>query len=564
VNVKLIIQSDEAALQKVEDALTGGKEAFDASIIEVQRLEAAEVAAIRERYDAQVQQMTTEWNQKQAELETQVKEMEASLKRQREFLAPVKWLPSEVLSEIFTIHIDCGGTPWTLLCVCRLWKAVTSSTPRIWRYIQITVHRDQRRFDSGTSFQMCFTNADFERALSRTGAAPLSISIARPSYVENRAADSDRLYALFGTLTKVLNRCDTIELKETSGLFTIKCQELFATLQFPISSSLRCLRMGGGWESSLIAQKILGTSNHGSSALRELSIGATSGNRSLVDSLADHRILLSRLTSFSAAGFEVPTEVFASMHCLSYFSQSKHPVTLPQASSVSNLLQEAQFHSATLTALGTYQFGNLRKLVLRQCTMPDTTIKIQIPVLDTLIFEGRSWLPILMLDSPMVSHLELEGGHYLKAHSNKELNQIWGPGEQFAHLKFLKIDLVMSDGVLITILRRSVALEHLFITLRGKSKARGPGDTFFSSLLVKNTRRLGFLPNLRTLILQCDQDILDLESVHAALRTGLQRVVRSRQRSTPIRSAILQVKKWTWGGVSSLNKEEFVVCEEEQ
>jgi len=55
-SVKLIIQSEEAALQKVEDALTRGKEAFVASIIEA----AAEDAAIRERYDAQAQQITAE------------------------------------------------------------------------------------------------------------------------------------------------------------------------------------------------------------------------------------------------------------------------------------------------------------------------------------------------------------------------------------------------------------------------------------------------------------------------------------------------------------------------
>ena len=214
-----------------------------------------------------------------------MKEIEARVKPQREFLAPVKWLPSEVLSEIFTIHVDCGGTPWTLLRVYRLWKAVTSSTPHIWRYIQIIAHED-------SSFQMCLTNAHFERALSRTGTAPLSISMARSSHVEDLAADSDRLYALSGTLTKVLNRCDTIELKETRVPFSTECQELFATLQFPISFPLRCLRAGLEWERTGIAQKLLITSNHECSALRELSIGATSGNRSLVDWLANHRILL--------------------------------------------------------------------------------------------------------------------------------------------------------------------------------------------------------------------------------------------------------------------------------
>jgi len=100
------------------------------------------------------------------------------------------------------------------------------------------------------------------------------------------------------------------------------------------------------------------------------------------------------------------------MHCLSYFSQSNCSRIPPQASSVFNLLQEAQFLSASLEALGSYQFGNLRKLILRQSTMPDTKFKIQIPVLDILIFVGTSWLPILKLDCPLMSHLELEGGSF--------------------------------------------------------------------------------------------------------------------------------------------------------
>ena len=164
-----------------------------------------------------------------------MKRIERHLARQREFVAPVKRLPPEVLSEIFMIQVDCGDSPWTLLRVCRLWKAVASSTPRIWRHIKIAEHRKQ--FDSGTSFQTCLTNAHFEKALSRTGAAPLSISIAclrSYSFDFDPAADSKRLFVLFGTLARVLNRCDTLVLKQTRQPLSAKHKKLFTTLEFPI------------------------------------------------------------------------------------------------------------------------------------------------------------------------------------------------------------------------------------------------------------------------------------------------------------------------------------------
>jgi hypothetical protein len=566
VSVKLIIQSEKSAHQKVEDALTRGKEAYDASIMEAETLEATEVAAIWERYDAQKRRITASWNRKRAELREQLREIEARLARQREVLAPVKWLPSEVLSEIFTIHVDCGNTPWTLLYVCRLWKAVGSSTPRIWRYIQICeVNKEQGRFNSGTSFQMCFTNSQFEKALSRTGATPLSISIAVPylAYSTDLAPDTNRLFAVFVTLTKILNRCDTIELKETYRSFSKECQNLFATLQFPVSSPVRCLHVGGGWESSIIVHKILVASNHGSSALRELSMAAH-GNPSLFDSLTNYPTLLNR--SPHSPPKIARSRQMSSPQCVAS-PTSLNQTTFshfPQASNVFNLLQEAQFLSVNVRVLDTHEFGKLRKLVLRNCVIPATIQPgaIKVPVLDTLIFEGSSWLPILVFDCPSVSHLELEGGWHSKADAKREVDQIWGPGQKFTHLRELKIDLVMSDTVLTTILKRSVALELLFITVSGVNRAPAPGDTFFNSLLVKNPRRLGFLQNLRTLILQTEYDSLKSESVLAGLRARMQRVVHSRQGSAPLLSATLQVIERGWDGVPVLNKEEFVVCEE--
>ena len=576
IGAKSIIQSEVSALQDVKDAIARGQEAHDASILEADELKEKEIAAILELHDAQTLQLTASWKQKQEELNAQMRDIEGRLARQREFVAPVKRLPYEVLSEIFTAHVDCGDTPWTLLRVCRLWRAVTTSTPRTWRFIQIV--DNERRFDSGTSFQNCFTNAHLEKALSRTGAAPLHISIAfrHLGEIREQAADSNRIFALFGTLTKVLSRCDALELKDTARFFSAEDNELFAPLQFPILSSLKSLCIGYGWGSSGIPQKLLVASNHETSPIREFSL--TDCRHSLVSSLANHQILLKQLIRFSATRFRVPKDLFAAMRSLTCLSLTVNDLALPDVSSVADLLEKAKFISTTFLQLSTHQFSNLKELILHSCTIPMQPGAIKTPVLDTLIFKGKSWLPLLVFDCPSLSHLELEEGPSTKTDAKKELNQIWGPGRGFVHLKTLKVHLVMSDAVLVAILKKLVALELLSLIISQEfnwKRTVTPGNTFFNSLHITNSRRLGFLQNLRTLSLQIDSSYSlesdDTESSDSPesggllkqLRAGIKGVVRSRQRAAPLWSAALEVVKWDWNG-SMVTKEEFVVCEEKQ
>jgi hypothetical protein len=128
LHTKLLIQSDISALRGVKNALTRGQEAYDASVVEAEKLDANEIAATSESYGDQVQEMTVPWEQKKAALKEQESEIQKRLAQRRAFIAPVKWLPSDVLSKIFTIQVDCKYSPWTLLRVCRLWKVVATST----------------------------------------------------------------------------------------------------------------------------------------------------------------------------------------------------------------------------------------------------------------------------------------------------------------------------------------------------------------------------------------------------------------------------------------------------
>ena len=502
--------------------------------------------------------MTVSREQSKANLKAPKSKKGQRLARRRQFVVPVTRLPFEVLSNIFTIQVDRGRSPWVLLRVCRLWKAVAASTPRIWRYIRIS--RCYGEFDSGTSLQNCFTKAHLEKALSRTGAVPLVISIDLCSYFYDEAGDPKCLFGLYDALLKVMNRCDTLELKESLFKYPEDSQLILAGLLFPLPSSVRCLYVGR-CEDTGIGRELLVGSNRKCTAPRELSIHVTNDS-SLAHSPTDHEILRERVTAFSDYTYEIRADVFEALPDIENFYQLYGCFALPELSSISSLLQEAHFTNASLR-LGTQQLGNLRKLVLRYCHLHEQPGAIKLPVLDTLIFENGEWLPILMLDCPSLSRLELVRGPTGAADAEGEVNQIWGPEQQFAHLKALKIDIRMPETVLITILEKLGALELLNITLRRDyPNELALGEMLLNSLLLKNSGRSGIVQNLRTLIIRVSHSSWEYGEFRQRFRTGIRRIVRSRQRSAPLWSATLLVLGF--GDFFLMNEEEFVVCEEEE
>ena len=72
-------------------------------------------------------------------LEDQRDELEAKISKAQAYLAPVRKLPDELLSEVFVI-IWCAGDKkcgWKLASVCRLWRRVALSLPKIWSAIHL-------------------------------------------------------------------------------------------------------------------------------------------------------------------------------------------------------------------------------------------------------------------------------------------------------------------------------------------------------------------------------------------------------------------------------------------
>lgn len=77
----------------------------------------------------------------------------AELAKYRSFIAPIRRLPNEILSEIFSFactvmsdSIDVvDGAPWVFSRVCSLWRSICLSSPRLWSTIIIVPTSSTRR-----------------------------------------------------------------------------------------------------------------------------------------------------------------------------------------------------------------------------------------------------------------------------------------------------------------------------------------------------------------------------------------------------------------------------------
>ncbi|KAJ7471444.1 hypothetical protein B0H11DRAFT_2040016 [Mycena galericulata] len=91
-------------------------------------------------------------------------------------LAPIRKVPSDVLSEIFlwcaardsdNVWNPCADPEWVLAQVCRYWRALALATPRIWRRVFIT-----RPY-----FSRYIRPAVLSLQLERSAEAPLAIAV---------------------------------------------------------------------------------------------------------------------------------------------------------------------------------------------------------------------------------------------------------------------------------------------------------------------------------------------------------------------------------------------------
>jgi hypothetical protein len=151
------------------------------------------MADLWNEFSAERQEAEAAFTAKVADLEVQIHTLKEESSKAASFLAPIRRLPVEMLAEIFVFSISSHAhTPLELMRVCRKWRAVVLTMPRIWSYLRLCT----------------WTKPDKVKfILERTGVTPLDVEI-DPGIDDLKMVDSNefRKYAGLELAAKEANR----------------------------------------------------------------------------------------------------------------------------------------------------------------------------------------------------------------------------------------------------------------------------------------------------------------------------------------------------------------------
>jgi len=133
--------------------------------------------------------------------ETRTKTEELNMRRamimkplleQKALLAPIGFLPSELLQIIFDEYIACGNSPWNLTCISRRFRTVALAYSLLWNRITVSdsIQDELGRFVDGR--EVCNSVARFEVALKRAQNALLDVSV-RSNVASNKLNEDDTI-----------------------------------------------------------------------------------------------------------------------------------------------------------------------------------------------------------------------------------------------------------------------------------------------------------------------------------------------------------------------------------
>ncbi|KAJ7463377.1 hypothetical protein FB451DRAFT_465197 [Mycena latifolia] len=148
------------------------------------------------------------------DIECQVADLESQLARLRvekegvlasldSLIYPILTLPPEITSEIFVQYVDSFNSPLPLAGVCRAWRAIAVSTPRLW----IGFYVGSRRADGWYPENLLRL---LQCWFSRSGDLPLTL------YVELPTGSQD---AIISTLTQHASQWISLDLRSTRPLY---------------------------------------------------------------------------------------------------------------------------------------------------------------------------------------------------------------------------------------------------------------------------------------------------------------------------------------------------------
>ena len=528
------IQNDERELDVMNNNFQHTEKVlYHAPMRELEEAEAKAIAVITKYYGIKREELTTKSKQRQDVFNGVQERVQRRLERRRAIAAPLKKLPPEILSEIFIMHVEMGGSPWVPLKVSRWWMRVSTSTFRLWRTIHVVPR--MRSCDSGAAHQQCSSKLQLERAMKRAGMVPIRLYLDFSNWETQR----DILEIVVGSLDRfqslelVRSSCPQGSKEETEFLDSLRCGS---------SRNLRELALGHDWKIDSIVEKLLHVFDTSREGLKSLNV---SSNRWL-SLLGRHRRVSLNLRSLSFSGWagsssddEQLQKWFSSIRHLECLSINVSLTPLVDVVTLVDNLQELDIRGTSLEPLYFLRIPKLKKLVLTNVRPKyPQAFTVSLPQLEVLQIKSGPWTSIRALHCPALHKLVLGTGMYEKGPAKPQLSFIWTSDNRCLNPRILQLQVGAKDSALITALRKMRAMEQLHLTLPVDAML---GDTFFDAFAApRSNQRVRWLPKLRSIEITCTNSDSPKSLIDATkLKDGLQKVVSSRAGWSSITSAVL-------------------------
>lgn len=137
------------------------------------------------QYEREYEAAQAEYQVKKLELDALAHRMSTIQSRifeKRASIAPIRRVPQDVLSMIFGLCVRENATsPWTLMHVCRSWRAAAMHTAMLWNRIMIAPSNWAGRRKGAPKFyegmEVCTSAGQLERAIKQAGSTPLEVRL---------------------------------------------------------------------------------------------------------------------------------------------------------------------------------------------------------------------------------------------------------------------------------------------------------------------------------------------------------------------------------------------------
>lgn len=414
------------------------------------------------------------------------------LARLRDFIAPIRRLPTELLTDIFVTFVESKGSPWTITRVSASWRTLVGRTPRLWSYISLDGDPFRTGFDTGRHHQSCSTPGHLDRAIDRAVSAPLHIALTR-----SRKWDWNH----FGSLLRKLGQRGFPNCKSLKLNYCDNVEEPIGDLPFlpPVFSfpKLTKIKISDQWNDFDFLDRLIRGISETSPQMRTFK--ATSSHCNFV--LAEQPSLWNRLCDVKCKNIQPPdTEELAlldaplamiemlKLHCIYVLEHPDgHPSPLPS-------LRHASFYAGNTGWMVGKTFAQLAFLELDNCFVePADRCSISFPVLSHLLLrEAESWPFIKAVHAPSLHILELTGESH---QSMSSFADHWVEDGQQLAPKVFRAPLIMEWGDFGLALERMREIEDLDLSFT--KRHRETAGRLLEKLIIPHETGSVYLPRLR-------------------------------------------------------------------